>query len=218
MVSAVENQGAGRTHDPSVVLLEGRIKDNYLTANQHRAVMLDAIGQFDEQGLAEAYGEKTTATWLRRELNLPDATTYEYVRVAKGLRRFRKLYAAFESGMMPYSTVRFLLRFLDEENEEDLVELALTLAFSDLELVLAGAGPKEDEPVEPYANARTRDDGMVALNALLPPVIGQQFLAALKIAQLAFHGLEDVSSSDLEDEEVVQSLLDVSARRRNRPG
>ena len=101
------------------------------------------------------------ATWLRRELNLPEATAFEYVRVARGLRKYRRLFRAFESGVMPYSTVRFLLPFLDEGNEEDLVQLALSLAFSDLKLVLAGAGPKDDEPAEPYARARECDDGMI---------------------------------------------------------
>ena len=208
MTVAVSQWVADRTNDLSAEVLEDRIKVNHLSANHHRARMLEAVGQFDEQDLASQYGEKSTATWLRRELNLPEPTAFEYVRVARGLRRYRRLFDAFESGVMPYSTVRFLLQFLDEQNEEELVALALSLAFSDLKLVLAGAGPKDDEPTEPFARARECDDGMLAFEARLPAVAGQKLLTALKMAQLASFGLEDVDPEDLNDPEKVQLLID----------
>lgn len=211
MTAAVEKQAQARTGGLSADLLEEQIKGNHLTANHHRAWMLDAVGQFDEQQLAETYGEKTTATWLRRELNLPEATAFEYVRVARGLRKYRRLFHAFESGVMPYSTVRCLLRFLEEESEEELVQLALSLAFSDLKLVLAGAGPKDHEPTEPYARARECDDGMIAFEARLPAVAGQKLLSALKIAQLASFGLEDLDPAHLHDPEKAQMLIDDAA-------
>lgn len=208
MTVAVSQWVADRTNDLSAEVLEDRIKVNHLSANHHRARMLEAVGQFDEQDLASQYGEKSTATWLRRELNLPEPTAFEYVRVARGLRRYRRLFEAFESGVMPYSTVRFVLQFLDEQNEEELVALALSLAFSDLKLVLAGAGPKDDEPTEPFARARECDDGMLAFEARLPAVAGQKLLTALKMAQLASFGLEDVDPEDLNDPEKVQLLID----------
>lgn len=211
MTVAVEERKDGRTGGLSAEVLEDQIKCNQLSANYHRAQMLDAVGQFDEQGLAEQYGEKSTATWLRSELNLPQATAFEYVRVARGLRKFRRLYDAFESGVMPYSTVRFLLRYMDECNEEQYVELALSMSFADLQIVLAGARPKEEDPTEPFARARECDDGMIAFEARLPAVAGQKLLTALKVAQLASFGLEDVDPDDLQDPEKVQKLIDDAA-------
>ncbi|MCG7290283.1 MULTISPECIES: HNH endonuclease signature motif containing protein [unclassified Corynebacterium] len=211
MTIAVDERTEDRTGDLSAEVLEDQIKCNQLSANHHRARMLDAVGQFDEQGLAEQYGEKSTATWLRSELNLPQATAFEYVRVARGLRKFRLLFDAFESGVMPYSTVRFLLQYLEERNEEQYVQLALSMSFADLQLVLAGARPKEEDPTEPYARARECDDGMLAFEARLPAVAGQKLLTALKVAQLASFGLEDVDPDDLQDPENVQKLIDDAA-------
>ena len=211
MTVAVEERTDGRTGGLSAEVLEDQIKCNQLSANHHRARMLDAVGQFDEQGLAEQYGEKSTATWLRSELNLPQATAFEYVRVARGLRKFRLLYAAFESGVMPYSTVRYLLQYVDEYNEEQYVELALSMSFADLQLLLAGARPKEEDPTEPFARARECEDGMLAFEARLPAVAGQKLLTALKVAQLASFGLEDVDPDDLQDPEKVQKLIDDAA-------
>ncbi|MCG7291689.1 HNH endonuclease [Corynebacterium afermentans] len=211
MTIAVDERTEDRTSDLSAEVLEDQIKCNQLSANHHRARMLDAVGQFDEQELAEKYGEKSTATWLRSELNLPQATAFEYVRVARGLRKFRLLFDAFESGVMPYSTVRFLLRYLEECNEEQYVQLALSMSFADLQLVLAGARPKEEDPTEPYARARECDDGMLAFEARLPAVAGQKLLTALKVAQLASFGLEGVDPDDLQDPEKVQKLVDDAA-------
>ena len=211
MTIAVDERTEDRTSDLSEEVLEDQIKCNQLSANHHRARMLDAVGQFDEQELAEKYGEKSTATWLRSELNLPQATAFEYVRVARGLRKFRLLFDAFESGVMPYSTVRFLLQYLEECNEEQYVQLALSMSFADLQLVLAGARPKEQDPTEPYASARECDDGMLAFEARLPAVAGQKLLTALKVAQLASFGLEDVDPDDLQDPEKVQKLIDDAA-------
>lgn len=211
MTIAVDERTEDRTSDLSAEVLEDQIKCNQLSANHHRARMLDAVGQFDEQELAEKYGEKSTATWLRSELNLPQATAFEYVRVARGLRKFRLLFDAFESGVMPYSAVRFLLQYLEECNEEQYVQLALSMSFADLQLVLAGARPKEEDPTEPYARARECDDGMLAFEARLPAVAGQKLLTALKVAQLASFGLEDVDPDDLQDPEKVQKLIDDAA-------
>lgn len=211
MTIVVDERTEDRTGGLSAEVLEDQIKCNQLSANHHRARMLDAVGQFDEQGLSEQYGEKSTATWLRSELNLPQATAFEYVRVARGLRKFRLLFEAFESGVMPYSTVRFLLQYLEECNEEQYVQLALSMSFADLQLVLAGARPKEEDPTEPYARARECDDGMLAFEARLPAVAGQKLLTALKLAQLASFGLEDVDPDDLQDPEKVQKLIDDAA-------
>lgn len=189
--------------------LQDRIRSYYIHANANRAVMLDLVGEFDEAEMYLEHGHYTTSAWLQQELNLPISTAYEYVRVARGLRKFRCLLDAFEAGVMPYSTVRFLLRYLTEENEEELVDLALVLSFADLRRVVAGveeAGEKT-APDDPFLKAHTRDDGMLDLRGLLPAVTGQELLAALKIAQLAQYGIDDVDVEDLNNPDVIDDLI-----------
>ena len=103
-------------------LLIDELKHHHRNSHFHRAEMLNALGQLDEADIASQRGETSTATWLKRELNLATATAYEYVHVSRGLRRFRLLYETFRSGIMPYSTMRLLLRYMHEQNEEELVD------------------------------------------------------------------------------------------------
>ncbi len=188
--------------------LDSNIKWLHRHSNRHRAEMLMAVAEFDEQGYADFYGESSTATWLRRELNLEHSTAYEYVRVARGLRKFPLLFDTFQSGVMPYRTVRFLLRYMTEENEEELVDLAVTVAYSELTLCLSGAEKQDKkEPEEPYAKTQVRDDGMLLFTALLPAVAGQEVLSALKIAQLALYSLNGIEEDIPDDPEVLDDLI-----------
>ena len=189
-------------------LLIDDLKFHHCESHTHRADMLDALGQLDEDDIAEQYGESSTATWIKRELNLPASTAYEYTRVARGLRRFRLLFETFRSGVMPYNTVRFLLRYMHEENEEELIDLALIHAYSELEHMLAGADPAEEtEPEEPYVTASFRNDGMLAFRALLPAVRGQALLAALKVAQVTSYCAELPDQEILNDPEALDELI-----------
>lgn len=184
------------------------LKFHHCESHTHRADMLDALGQLDEENIAEQRGETSTATWIKRELNLPTSTAYEYTRVARGLRRFRLLFETFRSGVMPYNTMRFLLRYMHEENEEDLIDLALIHGYSELEHMLAGADPAEDtEPEEPFVKADFRADGMLAFHALLPAVRGQALLNALKIAQLASYCAELPNADELADEDKLNAFI-----------
>ena len=197
------------TEDLESLSISRRIQEYHERSTQNRARMLRDVGLFDELDLAEDHGVSSTAQFLMREQRLPPATAYEYVRIAKGLREFQVLYWAFEGGKIPYSTVRFLLPKLTADNEATLVALAVSLAFPELVQALAGVGVKEKEegPEEPFVDTRVREDGMLAVNMLLPAVAGQEFLAALKIAQLANHGIEGLDSDALLDQETVEQLL-----------
>ncbi len=200
--------------------LDANIKWLHRCSNRDRARMLAAVAEFDEEGYADFYGESSTATWLQRELNLPNSTAYEYVRVARGLRRFPLLFEVFQSGIMPYRTVRFLLNYMTEDNEEELIDLAVSLAYSELTLCLAGADTHSGkEPEEPFVDTRVRDDGMLLLTALLPPVAGQEALCALKIAQLALHGLSgDEQLGSVPPEELDELIRQAAAEDEECPG
>lgn len=185
-----------------------RIQEYHAASTQNRARMLDAVGIFDELGLAEAHGLSSTSQWLQRELRIATSLAYEYARVARGLRRFRVLYAAFAAGEIAYSTVRYLLPRMTEDNEVELVELAKCLCDSELRQALAGVGNEESvDPAEPFFKANVLDNGMLDVRALLPAVAGQEVLSALKIAQLASYGIEDLDTDALLDPEAVEKLI-----------
>jgi len=172
-------------------LIVAQIKHNHRKSNTVRAELLDLIADFDELDLARSFGASSTASWLERELRYPTSTAYEYVSVARKLRVYRGLFHFFRAGVIDYTTVRFLLRYVNHENQDQLIELATTLCFAELEKALAGGETDKDKPDAPFFNARKRKDGCLEGDFLLPPVIGEALLAALKIAQLAAEGITD---------------------------
>lgn len=189
--------------------ISNRIVAYHALSTTYRARMLDAVGIFDELDLAEAHGLAGTRQWLQRELKIGEATSYEFLRVARGIRTYRYLFDAFEAGDICYTTVRWLLSRITPENEIELARLACELCFTELEQALAGCPSSQDkDPDEPYLKAHVRDDGKLAIHSLLPAVVGQEFLASLKIAELAGYGIEDVSPGQLVDPKAVQELLD----------
>jgi len=97
---------------------------------------------------------------------------------------------------------------MHEENEEELIDLALIHGYSELEHMLAGADPAEEtEPEEPFVKADFRADGMLAFRALLPAVRGQALLNALKIAQLASYCAELPNVDELADEDKLNAFI-----------
>lgn len=188
--------------------LAKNIHVNHDDSTVARARMLDAVGQFDEGDCAPRLGSKTTAAWLIRDLRIPRSTAFEYVFVARGIRQYRMLYESFEKARISYTTVRWLLNYMNEENEGELVADAEAMCFSELQQKLAGVEPNDGkDPTEPYFRLNKRKDGMVHLDVLLPAVTGEELLAALKLAQLANHGLEDAAPEVLDDPEALDALL-----------
>lgn len=188
-------------------LIVAQIKHNHRKSNTVRAELLDLIADFDELDLARSFGASSTASWLERELRYPTSTAYEYVSVARKLRVYRALFHFFRAGAIDYTTVRFLLRYINHENQDQLIELATTLCFAELEKALAGGDTDKDKPDAPYFNARKRKDGCLEGDFLLPPVIGEALLAALKIAQLAAEGITEGGEA-FDNEAFIAELVD----------
>lgn len=180
------------------------IRRHHRRVNISKADLLERIAQFDERDLAYSFGATSTASWLARELHYPVATAYEYVRVARKLREFPFMQAAFTAGDLDYTTVRLLMRYINEQNERGLVGLAIELTFTELRRILAGAEPgdkdEDTDPDEPFLRTYIRDDGMMGGGFLLPAVAGEQFKAALKIAELAAYGAQDSSQEEAQVE------------------
>ena len=173
-----------------------RIRRNQSWAITSRAEMLIALGEFDALGLAESCGETSTAGWLARETRIATSTAFEYVGVARRLPDFPLLTDAFRAARISYSTVRYLLKFITSDNEARLVDLAEKLCFAELQRALAGVGQRDDEEQAPkyHHDVRIAENGDVIVTARLNPVDGAAYLSALKIAQLAHYGLNDVDA------------------------
>lgn len=190
---------------PTPEELNEQIHHFHHEATANKARMLNALGQLDEHTVHDDTATPTRL-YIQRELNLPTSLAYEYLRIARGLRRYRYLYEHFAAGNITYSTVRFLLPRMTEDNEVELTYLATTLTYADLRLALAGISANPDrDPTQPYLHTRTRDDGMLEFSGLLPAVTGQEFLAALKIAQLAHHGIDNLESEA--DPDAIDALI-----------
>lgn len=172
-------------------LVAEAIRTHHTLTNTARADLLDCIAEFDELELAGLFGATSTGNWLTRELRFASSTAYEYVHVATWLRRFPKLAHALRHGLVDYSAVRFLIKYITPDTEDHLVALAEDLCFAELKKALAGCEPNDEhntDPDEPYLSVKERADGMLKGEFLLPPVIGALLQSALKIAELAANG------------------------------
>ncbi|MCP1387154.1 HNH endonuclease [Corynebacterium sp. TA-R-1] len=172
-------------------LVAEAIRTHHTLTNTARADLLDCIAEFDELELAGLFGATSTGNWLTRELRFASSTAYEYVHVATWLRRFPKLAHALRHGLVDYSAVRFLIKYITHDTEDHLVTLAEDLCFAELKKALAGCEPNDEhttDPDEPYLNLHERADGMLKGHFFLPPVIGALLQSALKIAELAAGG------------------------------
>ncbi|MGP6175241.1 HNH endonuclease [Corynebacterium sp. A21] len=163
----------------------------------HKATFLITLGEFTTRNLARTQGSSTTTAWLIRELGASPRTAQEYLHIATKLHRFPLLSENFQHATLSYSKVRLLLRYLTPDNEEELVGLARTLTYPDLEHALHGRKRpgKTTTPTE-YLNYRVcPDTGHMTLWARLNPDRATELLAALKIAELASH--KTITDSDL---------------------
>lgn len=89
--------------------------------------------------------------------------------------------------------VRLLLKYLTEDNERELVEMAFELGYHELEIALAGRdrpGESEDAP-EYYLRLPPNPDGL-QLHGFINPADAAAFMAALKLGEIAYNGLEDL--------------------------
>ncbi len=105
----------------------------HLEAGEFR--LLKAIGEFDAQGGWAREGAISCAHWLSWRIGLGLGPAREKVRVARVLPRFPRISKCFEEARLSYSKVRALTRVATADNEEALVEVALSSPASVLERI-----------------------------------------------------------------------------------
>lgn len=200
-------------------LLES-IVDKHVRITKNKAEMLALIRSFEELGLAQFAGARTTAQVLQRRLGMSESSAYEYVHVAMRLGMYPLLEAEFMEGRLSYSVVRLLLKYITEDNEAELVQLALDLGYSELEIALqryGGGGVGEEEP-ERYLRLGIADNGDVKFWGRLNPIDGAALMAALKLGEIAFYGLDQLTPGEggqLTEEEIDAAIEEVASDQSN---
>lgn len=195
-------------------LTDDQLTEDIRTAHHHmtkfKARFLVALGEFVVRELCRGLGAATPAAWLSRECGVSARSAHEYLNVSAKLRKFPLLTSKFLAGELSYSKVRLLLRYLTEDNEEELLELAVGLSYDGLEQQLAGrektstSGKNAREYLKFTVCEKTGD---VRFWGQLKADRGAELLAALKTGELA--SLRDMADLPASPEpEVLDQLLD----------
>jgi hypothetical protein len=147
----------------------------HLDAAMHR--LLADVREFDRGGYWADEGAVSCAAWLSWRVGWTPGTGREHVRVARALGTLPLIDAALASGQLSYSKVRAITRVATPETEAQLLEDALHSTAAQLELVCRKLGvvqrlnarSVEELRAQRTVSRWTRDDGMVVIQAVLPP-------------------------------------------------
>lgn len=179
------------TTDSTPEHIAATIENSFAAFTRHKATILHTIALFDALNLARHFGASTTAQWLIRTLALPNSTAHEYVKIARAMKRFTTLATAFFDGTTNYSKIRLILPFLTDDNETELVDLACTLGYHELELALLRYRTRPPTPTrKTYVRLKTQPDGRLRLWADFNPAEAARLTAALKVGELAWHDVD----------------------------
>lgn len=160
-----------------------------------KAELLARIREFDLLGLAPKAGSRTTAQYLMRRFGVKSSTAYEYVNVAHKLGLYPYLEYHFSTGDISYSVVRLLLQYLAEDNERELVDMAVELGYHELEVALCGKerkGDSEKQKPQHYLRLHEDDEGNLHFHGCLNPADGAAFKAGLKLGEIAYYDMDEL--------------------------
>ncbi|MCS5480396.1 HNH endonuclease [Corynebacterium sp. YIM 101645] len=186
------------------------ITDAHRQLTRHKARFIIALTEFNDRELADAHGAPNTAAWLQRTHSIARRTAYEYLRTGRGLRKFPRLAQEFLAATFSYSVVRLLLRHMTPDNEEELIGLARAHPITELAQLLAGRDQPDSRPTANRISVVTDPEtGEVRIWGRLDPERGAEFLAALKISELAhLIDIDEVAEDELADPAAVEKLVE----------
>ncbi|WP_245616236.1 HNH endonuclease [Corynebacterium doosanense] len=182
-----------------------------MTVNQAAFVL--HLAEFDRRELYREQGASSTVAWLGRRLNIGRSAAYGYVQTSKSVVGFPSVAAAFLAGELTYSQVQLLCRYLTESNELELLALATSMSVRELEMALAGhppggEGEGGERPRTDHFDVWIDDHGRYRFSGELSPALGAQFLAAIKIGELAnVRDLAEIEEERLDDDNELDHLL-----------
>jgi hypothetical protein len=149
------------------------------------AAWLRLVAEFDEREGWAGVGITSCSHWLAWRCSLTPGTARQHVRVARALRRFPLVEAAFVGGQLSYSKVRAITRVAEPGTEAELVEFARHATASQVERTVRAWRRADDVDAGRVADRRrfswwTDDDGMVTVQVRMEAEPGAQFLAAIE--------------------------------------
>lgn len=166
--------------------LDAELTESMLSSEIRRARFLVALGEFDARGLAESHGAVNVLVYLTRNHGQSRRAAQDIRTTARRLHRWPRVAAHMLTGELTYSKAKMILRRITEENQEQLIEWALSLTCEELAVKLTGLDRTDgEEPVEEdYARCHVDPEtGRVHFRASLSPALGAELLAALKVGE-----------------------------------
>lgn len=146
----------------------------HLDAAMHR--LLADLRAFDASGHWAEQGARSCASWLSWRVGWDPGTAREHLRVAKALGGLPRIDLALREGRLSYSKVRAITRVATPATEPALLQDAQSMTAAQLEMICRAlrsvqrqAAMSADEVrARRTVTRRDRDDGMVAIVAVLP--------------------------------------------------
>ncbi len=134
-----------------------------------------------------AAGSPTAAHHLAAIVDIEPSTAREWLRVGRRVREHALIQKHFESGALSYSKVRALVSVVTEDNEAELVGLALETPAGELRTAIAThlAGTLDPDELAEHQHRqrsvkwRTEADGMVTFTLRLPPQVAAILISLL---------------------------------------
>jgi len=185
--------------------LEREITDLCAQINAASYRLLQLVAELDDEAPWGAWGLASCAHWLNWRCGIGLNAAREKVRVAHALKSLPLISAAFAGGELSFSKVRAITRIAADENETELLDLALHATASQVEKLVRAyrrTGRLADcERARAQYAARELsyyhdDDGSLVIRARLPAEEGAVVLQALQAAMDAQHADENEDTAE----------------------
>jgi hypothetical protein len=166
--------------------LTDRIADTAAHIDAATQVLLRDIRLLDASGAWDTLGAATCAHFLNWRIGMGLGTAREKVRVARALGNLPRVDAALAEGRLSYSKVRAITRVATAENEELLLDMAMSSTAAQLEKICRfyrQTAPREASDDERrWVTHRSTDDGMVRISMQLRAEEAEMVLKAIAVS------------------------------------
>lgn len=190
------------------------IGDNHDEAESAIARFVVTLGELNARNPWEELGALNGVDWLTTAQGIAVSTARGYLQVARRLQQLPQVAEEYLAGGITFTAMKVLVRYLTEDNWEELVDMARSMTCEELRRALSGRDRVDDEKTQQeYFRIRVEEDtGAVTINGRLSAAHGAALMAALKIAELAFlRDVEELQLADASDDELDQLIDDTRA-------
>ncbi len=192
-----ESNNTNYSGDESSELLLEKIKSLNLRLSSGLANKIELLVQFDELEGWRSLGYQHCVAWISSELGISAQLGWEYLRVARKLRKLPLMRSLFEEGELTWSKVRLLTRVASDRNEHLLCDASLNACVSDVERICNdyrwnGSDEKEEKSEKERARKqfearsltwREAADGNTTIFLTLPAEQAKVFLNSIEYSR-----------------------------------